>query len=363
MEITTYIKDLLMHYNAVVIPNLGAFEWRYFPAELEAIEQRILPPTHRLVFNLHHQQDPQQRLLHYIAARRSLDLEAAQALLVDFRLRVEEQLLNKEPVAFGNWGSLSMNPQGELSLKLHKTSDFLSPSEGLPTLTCSPILRNKDYLNKTAGLASPKRSSKKGLVLFGTVGALALITAISAIWWWPLIQNEPAQNTGNDSEISIIPAITEQQEQLLELLSAYEDQIRPSFAEVQENESTTADEDLANTTTDESEPNSEPSDNSDEPDEPSANTKDELGESNTTSTTEPGANDYIIVIGVFQEVFNYERNAQLLRDAGYRVQLKKLYTGYTRVAAVVSCSSDQELQEKWAAIRQEFTPKAWLAKH
>lgn len=341
-----------MHYNAVVIPNLGAFEWRYYPAQLQAVEQQIYPPSYQLVFNSKLQEDTHQRLIHYIAEKKEIDLSAAQTLLVDLRLSMEDRLLKKEQIDLGQLGELKMNKSGQIELLQNEREQFLDPSRGLSVLKATPILRDKSYLNQgAAAQGSQKTRKRKGLFIFGGAAAfLLLATGISAIWWWPALTQK--QETPAISEISIIPAITEQQEQLLELLSAYENNLPEPIAGLEEDDFS---EENANTFEDR-EPIVEHTEEVE--DEPIVEPVSEVVEE-----TIVGPNDYIIVIGVFGEPSNYERNARLLREAGYEVQLKKLYTGYTRVAAVVTCNSDQELQEKWAAIRQGFTPKAWIAQN
>jgi hypothetical protein len=362
LEIISYIKDLLMHYNTVVIPNLGAFEWRYFSAQLEAVEHKIYPPSYQLTFNSKNQEDPQDRLLQYIAEKKTIDLSAAQALLVDFRLSIEQKLQNKESIALENWGILKSKKSGETELELKEDGDFLDPSRGLTVLDCHPILRDKSYLNQTVAAAAKKRKLFPWIA--GGAAALVLIAAgVSSIWWWP------ALNKGNSapgiSEISIIPAITEQQEQLLELISAYDNLESEPIASLEEelnNEENSFEETEDIYAEEDTEPVVEPEVTVDNTETEEENTTVDPQPA-TSETSNIGPNDYIIVIGVFGEPSNYERNARLLREAGYEVQLKKLYTGYTRVAAVVNCSSEQELQEKWAAIRQDFTPKAWIAKN
>lgn len=346
-----------MHYNSVVIPNLGAFEWRYYPAELKAVEQEIHPPSYQLVFNSKHQEDTHQRLIHYIAEKKEIDLSVAQTLLVDLRLSMEDRLLKKEQLDLGKLGKLKMNKSGQIELLQDEIDPFLDPSRGLSVLKAAAILRDKSYLGQAAAQGSKKTAKRRGLFIFGgTAAFLLLATGISAIWWWPALMQK--QESTTTSEISIIPAITEQQEQLLELLSAYENNLPEPIAGLEEDDFSENAEDNSNT--------SEERDSVVEPELITNNTEEELivePVPETVEETTVGANDYIIVIGVFGEPSNYERNARLLREAGYEVQLKKLYTGYTRVAAVVSCNSNQELQEKWAAIRQEFTPKAWIAQN
>ena len=51
MEITAYIKELLVENDYVIIPGLGAFVAGYKPAHTDDTQESILPPSKEVTFN------------------------------------------------------------------------------------------------------------------------------------------------------------------------------------------------------------------------------------------------------------------------------------------------------------------------
>lgn len=359
LEIATYIKEVLCRHNTVVIPNLGAFEWHYKPAQLERLDEKLYAPVYYLAFNPEKHQDERQLLAHCIASKKGISLEAAKEQLIGYRLALEKQLLEQKEVLLSSLGSLKINTKGHPILETTENSDWaVTPGTGLPLLDAKPILRDKSYLNKEKQAVSHAKR-KSPILLIGTI-ALVAVVAISSIWWIPAFFGKSKNDPTQISEISIMPIVTASQEHVLGLISAHEskpftapDVTIAAVDEVIEDNTTTEEKPEPVVT-----PPSEPIVEEKEVPKP---TPAPITPPPTTETT-IGANDYIVVIGVFGDAGNIERNERLLREKGYQTQVKQLYSGYTRVAAVVNCSSRQELNEKWAQIRSEFTPKAWVVR-
>lgn len=356
-EIAPYIKEVLCRHNAVVIPNLGAFEWHYTPARLERLEKKILPPTYHLAFNPDQHQDEQHLLANYMATKKNISLEAAKEQLIGYRLALEKQLLEEKEVLLFQLGTLKIQADGRPVLYVSADNDWANtPGVGLVELDAMPILRDKNYLHKEA--STRQTTSRKRPILW-MMTALVAAACISSIWWLPLIIHSPKPETSQISELSIMPIVTASQEHVLELISAHENKsmLDPiAKADVIEIKDPTP-----NTTI--KIPSEENIVVPKETPKPIETPKEEPKTTpNYNTETVVGNNDYIIVIGVFGDANNVARNEALLRDKGYQVQSKQLATGYTRIAAVVNCSTKEELNEKWAQIRSEFTPKAWIAR-
>jgi len=373
VDISNYIKDLLCRYNAVIVPNFGAFEWCYFPANLEAIEQKIQPPSYQLYFNAENNQDAQHLLVDYIAEKESLAKELAQEALVAYRLQLEDTLLKQKKTPLEGLGTLQLTGKGQINLMIDEADvRAVSPASGLPILDCVPILRDKSYLENAAKakLSESSRKRKKVIVFWSILIVLLLGLSIAAIVFWPILfsKNANKNNTvalGDENDLSIIPLLIEPKEDIIALIAAYRQLpfIPPAIASaVIEEESnitpTVSETELATPTEEISEPvaNTEITETSNTIVEEVNNTI-----TNTTVVaTEMSSDEHLIVIGVFSDEQNVNRNTRLLEEAGYRAELKKLQTGHTRIAAIVKADSKDVLYQQWQKIRSTFTENAWI---
>ena len=362
-EIAPYIKEVLCRHNAVVIPNFGAFEWHYSPARLERLDQKIFPPTYSLVFNPEKHQDERQILANLIASKKGISIDAAKEQLIGYRLALEQQLFADKVINFPQLGLLKIAADNRPVLEMPTENDWaITPATGLALLDANPILRDKSYLHQATNKGQV--AARKLPILWIATGALSLV-GISSIWWLPALIGSGKTTTEQISELSIMPIVTESQEHVLELISAHENKTfsapiaKADIIEIESPPSNTTIE----VPSDENMSTQVPEQKTEPKEEPKVAPKEEPKTTpNYNTETVLGNNDYIIVIGVFGDASNIARNEALLRDKGYQVQSKQLATGYTRIAAVVNCSTKQELNERWAQIRSEFTPKAWIAR-
>lgn len=354
LEITHYIKEVLSQNNAVVIPNFGTFEWLYIPAKLDLLEHVVIAPTHKLAFNAKNQQDKKQLLATYIAQKEGISLDEAKEALVNFRLQTDEALAQGKELQFTEFGILKNDSSAnKIFIFSPEAEAIISPSYGLPNIEVMPILRDRS--TKAAAATQKTKSNFRKIYIWGSAALLLLLLGTAPWWWSSLFGAAPIadNSTETEEEVSIIPDIIEAQEKLLELISAYQ---KIDWKEIDAPIAEDTKSDTTETKTEE-----KPSVSEENKETPKEENKKEPATPVTGS--ELGPNDYAIVIGVFGNAGNIAKNEQRLRDAGYRVQSKKLYTGYIRVAAVVNCASKAELKEKVNEVRQKFIQKAWVAKN
>lgn len=50
MDLTIYIKELLLQNKGLIIPGFGGFVAEYEPASFDVNENKFLPPTKKLLF-------------------------------------------------------------------------------------------------------------------------------------------------------------------------------------------------------------------------------------------------------------------------------------------------------------------------
>ncbi len=128
--IITVLKELLLKGKAVVVPGLGIFETRYHPAQIRSESGYLLPPSGRMVLSQEKQPDD-GFLEQEIIERLGCSPEEAKERLGNFTAMVVGQLSRQEPVYLEGIGTISSDPQGNLSFTPAAGLSFLPDAFGL----------------------------------------------------------------------------------------------------------------------------------------------------------------------------------------------------------------------------------------
>lgn len=142
MEISNYIKELLLLDECVILPGFGGFISKYKPAEIDNAQSCFIPPSKEIVFNsnLIHNDG---LLINYTAIVNRISYKEAKGIISDFICKIYTELEKNNTVYFGEIGSFKYDPKGNILFEAEHSSNLLIDSYGLPTFHF-PVIEEMD---------------------------------------------------------------------------------------------------------------------------------------------------------------------------------------------------------------------------
>lgn len=158
MKIALYIGDLLYDYECVVIPGLGGFLSRDYPASVHPVKHYFSPPHREIVFN------PWLRandglLLNHIALNEKLPYHEAKSRIDRFVLKCLSALGEGKRINFRNVGTIYLDKDQQLVFEPDKQHNYLPDAFGLSGFVSPPIKRDEGFVSKEPIFARPARQA------------------------------------------------------------------------------------------------------------------------------------------------------------------------------------------------------------
>ena len=229
MEISQYIKELLLLNDCVIIPEFGGFVANYKPATIE--NNQFFPPTKEIAFN-NKLISNDGLLINYISEAESLDYFNAKQKLDSF---VEETMLNLERnrnVYFDGVGYLHYDSRENLQFEPQLKQNLLVESYGLQNFSYEKLYQRqmpkpaiKVEYREPVPVIFQQRKLKKLAIAIPLLIAMALIpmkknneylSKSDMGLWETLMQSTPAapiqtpQQNSNENSVNVIVPETEQ---------------------------------------------------------------------------------------------------------------------------------------------------------
>lgn len=339
MDLSYHIEELLYSNDCVIIPTIGGFIVNYAAASIDFVEQQLLPPQKVVSFNPKLVNND-GLLANHIAQKEHLTYKQATAKVEAFSRDIEERLFNNEIVHFERIGKLYFNADSKLEF-VPASTNFLKDAYGLPALSCTPILRNKDYLtkNKNDEKVLPLASKNKAVGGLMSLVTRSRVIAVAAVLLFvfisPSIYNilfNPTEMNQNGSianqeinDSTVENNKTNQQASIIPSLTVTNERLDTTVAQNSEN----------NSVTDE-------------------NIQDDA----LIVTENPNSQDYIIVLGAFGRKKNADRLAKKLEKDNYLPDVTQR-NGLNRVGVQITCTPE-ELKEHLKFLQENYNKKAWV---
>lgn len=324
MDLAAYIEELLFENDCVILPTIGGFIINLTTAQINFVEQQLSPPNKTVSFNPKLVNND-GLLVHYVSQKQHISYKQAQINIEAYTRQIENQLFDNKIVHFNNIGKLYFNSDSKLEFVPEETN-FLRSTYGLPTIACTPILRNKDYLQapKTANPTPVIRRSKRKRTawitpLRGIVAASILLLFVTI----PFIHKTFFSNK-TTAENDILAEKPTSHKPKNKIVSA------ASILPVDNHtvaEKTIEEEEVAEKTP------------------------------VSVSTTEETA-DYIIVLGAFGKEKNAYRLANKLAKDNYLPDVT-IKNGLNRVGVQLNCTPE-ELANHLQWLQKNYNKKAWV---
>ena len=179
MEITSYIKELLLLNDCVVVPDFGGFVSNYKPAQIK--HNRFMPPSKEIAFNPKLQKND-GLLINYISEKEGIGYFEAKLKVETF---VDEALLkleNYEKLSFEGIGQLHYDRLENLLFEPFSNENLLIDSFGLESFSYEKLYEKlmpkpamKIQQPEAVQLVFSRRNVKKVLIGVPLLLALALI--------------------------------------------------------------------------------------------------------------------------------------------------------------------------------------------
>ncbi|MDX9882315.1 MAG: hypothetical protein RBS73_09630 [Prolixibacteraceae bacterium] len=179
VEITSYIKELLLLNDCVIIPDFGGFVSNYKPAQIK--HNRFMPPSKEIAFNPKLQKND-GLLINFVSEKEGLGYFESKLKVESF---VDEALLkleNYEKLTFGGVGQLYYDRMENLLFEPVDSENLLVDSFGLESFSYEKLYEKmmpkpavKIQHPEAVQVIFNKRNVKKILIGAPLLLALALI--------------------------------------------------------------------------------------------------------------------------------------------------------------------------------------------
>jgi hypothetical protein len=157
-----YISELLFTHDCVIVPAFGGFVCTYAPAKVHPAQHVFTPPSKQVFFNKHLQNND-GLLINAIATAVPCSFEDAQKDVNAFVAAIQQEIRQGRKVELPHLGTLSVDPEGNISFESAPDVNFLIGSFGLSSFQSMPVLRE--------GVVTEKKAEKKEAVVISIAEA------------------------------------------------------------------------------------------------------------------------------------------------------------------------------------------------
>lgn len=136
-----YISELLFAHDCVIVPSFGGFVCSYASAKVHPAQHIFSPPSKQVFFNKHLQNND-GLLINAIASAVPCSFDEAQKDVRTFVDAINKEIRNGRKVDLPHLGTLSADPEGNISFESAPDVNFLVDAFGLSSFQSMPILRD-----------------------------------------------------------------------------------------------------------------------------------------------------------------------------------------------------------------------------
>ncbi|WP_281613999.1 SPOR domain-containing protein [Flammeovirga sp. SubArs3] len=211
------IKDALLDWCVVVIPDLGTFWSEESGAEVSPSGNIIKPPHVNISFseNIEEKDLEVYSLIQFIAKSEDLDPDEVAIQVSMFVANIQQRLEDGETATVGNMGYFVQDDDGTLTFRQKSENNIIPESFGLPKITATPLL-NDDieedvpiYQEEEAFSGEEElESSKRPVWLLVSIPIIILLTVVGYFVMKPsnttqseIVEEEVIEQQVEDSEI------------------------------------------------------------------------------------------------------------------------------------------------------------------
>jgi nucleoid DNA-binding protein/Sec-independent protein translocase protein TatA len=143
VNISLYIKELILKNECVILPEFGGFETHYQPSSIDKVTGKLTPPSKQVVFREEFKKD-NGTIVRVIQSKENLNEEDARAAVNNYVAELKAKLNSENRFEIEGIGVLIKRIDGALFFKPAETENFLIESFGLSELKLpTPVISEK----------------------------------------------------------------------------------------------------------------------------------------------------------------------------------------------------------------------------
>ncbi|MBN1116761.1 MAG: SPOR domain-containing protein [Bacteroidales bacterium] len=180
IDLSPYIKDLIIQHECIILPEFGGFETHYMPACYNSDSKTLLPPSKKIVFKAEYQKGGEV-IKQYISTKLNISEEKAGIELETYIEDLKTRLRNGEQILLKGLGIFKPTQTGIPDFESFNEENYLAESFGLEPLSVTEepdfFLEKKHKLPK---INIQYRNNSLSFVIVGilVISILLLITVL-----------------------------------------------------------------------------------------------------------------------------------------------------------------------------------------
>ncbi|MBB3698789.1 SPOR domain-containing protein [Flammeovirga yaeyamensis] len=195
------IKNALLDWCVVVIPDLGTFWSEESGAELSPSGNLIKPPHVNISFKteIEDKDSDVYSLVEFISKNEDYDAEEIAIQISMFVMNIKQRLEDGETAPIGDLGYFVQEDGEEIEFRQRSESNIIPDSFGLPKITATPlvqeeILEDEPIYDTEEEVFEEETKSKKPIWLFVAIPLIIIFTAAAYFFFKPTVDTPMAEN-------------------------------------------------------------------------------------------------------------------------------------------------------------------------
>lgn len=159
MNISSYIKELIIKNECIILSDFGGFETHYQSSLVDRETGKLSPPSKQLVFREDLKKD-NGVLIKFIQDKEGISIDDAKAALNDYISSLKNKLAVNNRAEIEGVGVLIKKMDGNIFLKPIETENYLIDSFGLSELNLPEQKEDEENIQQTDEEILPAKSGK-----------------------------------------------------------------------------------------------------------------------------------------------------------------------------------------------------------
>jgi nucleoid DNA-binding protein len=173
LNISKYIKELIIKNECIILSGFGGFETHYKPASIDDATGSIVPPSKQVVFRPDFTRD-NGVLFNFVARKEGIGLDKAKAIIDDFIGDIVYKLDVAGTFILDGLGTFLKQADGRVIFNPLEKENFLVDSFGLSEISIAD--KDRPVAQPAAAAQPPQETGKRR-----TAGILLLVAVITML--------------------------------------------------------------------------------------------------------------------------------------------------------------------------------------
>ncbi|OHX65755.1 SPOR domain-containing protein [Flammeovirga pacifica] len=213
------IKEALLDWCVVVIPDLGTFWSEESGAELSPSGNLIKPPHVNISYKTEIEEKDKEvySLVEFISKNEEYDAEEIAIQISMFVMNIKQRLEDGETAPIGDLGYFVMSDDEEIEFRQRSESNIIPDSFGLPKITATPLVQEEiledEPIYADDDIYEEESKSKRPIWLFIAIPVIILFTAGAYFFLKPSVidtEDVAVENTTEENDVTNENSSTEE---------------------------------------------------------------------------------------------------------------------------------------------------------